>query len=184
MGTPHVYFHQLCDECRAYMSEHPENPLYYKCVCGFCKRKDSIKMNTANYISMVEFLMGRDKQFPLSKEQIENANKTVVQVNQLLFKFFSDNPNSPRKPVSSGYRPASINQATPNAAKRSAHMSCEAVDLRDMDKKLGEWCMNNLKVLEDLGLYMESLTFTHDKAKNSPWVHLQIRPTRNRVFLP
>lgn len=79
--------------------------------------------------------------------------------------------------VSSGYRPGRFNKAA-GGASRSSHMTCEAVDFKDADGSLAKWCLANLTVLKDAGLYLENPT------KTVGWLHVQIRPTKNRVFNP
>jgi uncharacterized protein YcbK (DUF882 family) len=118
-----------------------------------------------------EILMGRDKESPLSPEQKANLDRLVVAVN-IIRKAY----NKPMK-VSSGYRPGIYNLKA-GGAKRSAHLTCEAVDFRDQDGSLAAWCENNLQILVNAGLYMENSAFTPG------WVHLQTRPTKNRIFIP
>lgn len=122
-------------------------------------------------ISRDEVLMGRDKQYPLDSELENNLGLLLTALNKLRAIY--------GKPmyVTSGYRPGNFNAAA-GGAKKSAHMSCQAVDFKDADKKLRDWCLNNLKVLEECGLYLEDPSYT------PTWIHLQIRPTKNRVFKP
>ena len=122
-------------------------------------------------ITRAEVLMGRDKVHPLTEIQESNLARLLTALNIVR--------RSYGKPlvVSSGYRPAAINAAA-GGAKRSAHMTCEACDFADPDKKFAEWCQANLDVLIRAGLYLEDPDFTPN------WVHLQIRPTKNRIFKP
>lgn len=83
--------------------------------------------------------------------------------------------------VSSGFRTTSANTSA-NGAKKSAHMLGMAVDLSDPRSAIGDAIMKDLGVLERFDLYMESLT--HTRTKNAQWVHLQSRPTKNRIFIP
>lgn len=123
------------------------------------------------YFTRAELLHGRDKQFPLTPEMEVNLENLVKAVTPIRIAW--------GKPmvISSGYRPASIN-ASVGGAKLSAHQTCQAVDIVDKDGKLAEWLLNNLTLLEDNGIFMEDPRFTNG------WVHLQTRPTRNRVFIP
>ena len=125
-------------------------------------------------ISRDEVLMGRDKKYPLTPEMEQNLQKLLVALN----KFRQIYGKS--MVVSSGYRPAAINANVPGAAKKSAHMSCEACDFRDTDGSLDKYCMDNLYILEQCGLYLE-----HPSATPG-WCHLQIRRpgSGNRVFKP
>lgn len=62
----------------------------------------------------------------------------------------------------------------------SAHIKGAACDVWDRDGELWKWCMDNLELLTQLGLYLE------DKTCTPSWVHFQIVPPRsgNRIFLP
>lgn len=125
-------------------------------------------------ISKAEILMGRDVKYPLDQEQLDNLNKLLVAVNK--FRTYYGKPMT----VSSGYRPAEINAKVKGAAKKSNHMKCLAVDFRDSDGAIDKFCMDNLHILEDCGLYLE-----HPEATPG-WCHLQCVPPRsgNRVFKP
>jgi hypothetical protein len=120
--------------------------------------------------------MGRDRQHhaELTPELRANARETVRRVNRLL-----QRAGLARK-VTSGWRPAAVNATVPGAAKGSKHITCIAIDLEDQDGALDAWCMANLEVLEELGLWLEHPDATPD------WCHLQTLPPRsgNRVFEP
>jgi hypothetical protein len=127
-------------------------------------------------ISVAEYYMGRDKKYLdlLTQTLRENAEETVSKANQLLQRF-----GEARK-VTSGWRPPSVNAVTPRAAKRSLHMTCEAIDLEDEDGQLDDWCLDHPEVLQEIGLWQEHPASTKD------WCHLQIVPPRSgrRVFYP
>src|SRR6267142_1244780 len=122
------------------------------------------------------YLMGRDKQYPeeYTDEIKKNALETVDKVNKLLAVWGGFTT------VSSGWRPQAINANTPNAAKKSNHTMGLACDLLDRTGILDSWCMANLKVLEDYGLYLE------DPSSTPTWCHLQVRSPKSgrRVFKP
>lgn len=132
-------------------------------------------------ITIDDYLMGREKKSPLDEELERNAKITVNRTNDLLDKFRET------REVSSGYRPAEIN-AKEGGATNSKHLSCEAIDLRDDDRRFGNWCMENLPWLSAIGLWMEHLAYTVEVSEGAVryWVHLQIIPPRsgNRVFIP
>lgn len=115
--------------------------------------------------------MGRDKDAPLSPEQKANLDRLVVALNIIRQAY-----GQPMK-VSSGYRPAVFNLKA-GGAKKSAHLTCEACDFVDTDGELAAWCVKNISLLEKAGLYLENPAFTKG------WTHLQIRPTKNRIFTP
>jgi hypothetical protein len=124
-------------------------------------------------ITLEDYYMGRDKEYPPTDSARINATKTVEKANALLDRF------GQRRSVRSGYRPESINAATPGAAPHSKHITCEAIDLSDLDRALTTWCLSNLSVLEKLGLYMEAPECTPS------WLHVQIVAPRSlkRIFL-
>ena len=138
-------------------------------------------------ITLTQYFMGRDKKYPqdLSNEIRENAAKTVSQVNLLLGLAVAQGVTLELHPstgtlVSSGWRPPSVNKATPGAALRSKHMTGHAIDVYDPDGDLDEWCLYHLSALESVGLYLE-----HPSATKG-WCHLQTLPPRSgkRVFFP
>jgi zinc D-Ala-D-Ala carboxypeptidase len=126
------------------------------------------------YFTVQEYTKGREVANPLSKEQEENMHNLLAVLDQ-----FREKYGKPLK-ISSGYRPAAQNAAV-GGAKKSNHIQCLAVDFVDDEKQtLGKWCLVNLNILEELGLYMEDLRHT----KN--WVHLQIVGPKSgkRIFIP
>lgn len=120
-------------------------------------------------ISRSEILMGREVEFPLTPELEANLSRLVIAVNKLRSKY--------GKPmfVSSGYRPGRFNLMA-NGAVHSTHLVCQAVDFKDADGAIKTFCAP--AVLEECGLYMEHPDST------PVWCHVQIRPTKNRIFKP
>lgn len=82
--------------------------------------------------------------------------------------------------ISSGYRPAYINEKTKNAAKHSLHMICAACDIEDPTGELAKFCLADIPMLEHIELWVE------DPAYTKGWVHVQLYPPRSgkRVFIP
>lgn len=120
------------------------------------------------------YWMGRDKANPPDDETRKNAADLVGRINMLAKELPFPLPS-----MTSGYRPAAINAAV-GGAKKSNHMTGNAIDLADADGKLDAWCMANLDILERLGLWLE-----HPDATPT-WCHLQrVAPrSKNRVFRP
>lgn len=124
------------------------------------------------------FYKGRDKEYAneLTDEIRGNAEVTVAKVNELLersgFKSICT--------INSGWRPGSVNDATANAAKSSKHLTGQACDLPDVGSVLRSWAMDNLDVLEDIGLWAEDPRYT------PTWLHVQTVPPKSgkRVFIP
>ena len=122
-------------------------------------------------ITPKEYLMGRELDNPIDKIQSFNMADLLSRVNYVLGKLTLITK------ISSGYRPPKVN-ASIGGAKKSLHMSCSAVDLLDKDGSLAKLLMNNLKLLEEAGLWLESPEHTKG------WVHLDTKPRKNRVFIP
>lgn len=66
----------------------------------------------------------------------------------------------------------------------SPHLTGEAVDLQDKDHKLSQFILNNITLLERVGLYMENPYYCVSKATGNNWIHLQIRPASQTIFKP
>jgi len=137
-------------------------------------------------ITVRQYYMNRDIEFrmELTDELRRNAETTVARANTLLNHALNDRVylimNSQKSFVRSGWRPPVINRATANSAPLSKHMTCEAIDIEDIEGELDEWCMEHLSILEEVGLWLE-----HPSATKS-WCHLQTKPPRSgkRVFYP
>lgn len=83
--------------------------------------------------------------------------------------------------VSSGFRPAAVNAATPGSAKKSLHMVGKAVDLVDTGDALDKRIQSHPELLEKYGLWLES------PASTPNWAHVDIgtRADRKiRIFQP
>lgn len=134
-------------------------------------------------ITLTDYWMGRDKEFAseLTDQIRQNAESTVVKAN-LLLGYFKQSAvgDFDHYHVNSGWRPAQVNASITTAAPRSKHMTGEAIDLEDPEGALDDWCMDNLEILERLGLYLE-----HPSATKG-WCHVQIVPPKSgkRVFYP
>lgn len=122
-------------------------------------------------VTLNEYLMNRDSQYPLTVTQWHNVTDLLIRLNHVRAAY--------GKPmyVSSGYRPG-LHNARAGGAKKSAHLECQAVDIADTQGEFKEWCLNNFDLIKSLGLYMEHPDHTPG------WVHLQTRPTRNNPFIP
>jgi hypothetical protein len=124
-------------------------------------------------IDRSEILMGRDVEYPLTPTLETNLKTLLTALNG--FRSVYGIPMV----VSSGYRPGKYNTAA-HGAKNSSHLTCQACDFRDPDGSLDQYCLDNLPLLEKLGLWLESPDSTPG------WCHLQVRPisTGHRVFVP
>lgn len=120
-------------------------------------------------LDRVQILMNRDKEYPIDAVLEANLAVLLEKINKLQvlcpIKF----------KVTSGYRPGKYNVLA-GGAKKSSHLTCEAVDLADKSGVLKAWCVKNIDKLNEIGLYME------DPARTPSWVHLQTRKTKGNPF--
>ena len=140
-------------------------------------------------ISLQDYWLGRDREFPMamSPDLEKRAAMMVELANKLLTIAHSAGITLPTNPrtgsvVSSGWRPASVNPATHNAAPDSKHRPGRAIDLYVPDGDLDEWLMtpDGQKTMADLGLWHE-----HPSATKG-WAHVQSLPpwSGRRTFFP
>lgn len=135
-------------------------------------------------ITVKDYWMGRDTVYAadLSDEIKANAALLVKRVNKFLALFYAAHPRAVKRRVNSGWRPPVVNKATRNAAKKSNHMTGNAVDLSDDDEMLDKWASSRagIAAMVECGLYMEHPSAT------PRWAHFQDVPpaSRRRVFFP
>lgn len=127
-------------------------------------------------IAKSELLMGRDVTYAseYTQEISDNLDKLLIPLNQIRTAY-----NVPMI-VNSGWRPPQINAATPGAAPASKHMIGLAADIRDTDGALWAWVLQNLALMQQLGIYME------DKRWTPGWTHFQLGApgSGHRIFVP
>ena len=82
--------------------------------------------------------------------------------------------------VTSGVRSFEDQMRINPKAPKSNHLIGLACDISDRDGKLWDWCMTNMRVLEEAGLYLEA------KSATPTWVHFQACPPKSgkRIFNP
>jgi hypothetical protein len=122
----------------------------------------------------------------LSTAMRTEAARTVALANKMMVRLQAAGVHLEAKPdgsyVNSGWRPPQVNAATPGAALRSKHMTCQAIDVHDPEGLIDAWLMTSpgLQTLAELGLWLEHPSST----KN--WSHWQTVPpgSGNRVFYP
>lgn len=123
-------------------------------------------------ISRDEYLMGRDKRWPLTPELEDNLKRFLEAINHLRTAY--------GKPmiVTSGYRPPEINAAV-GGSKKSKHMECLAIDIADKEGELGQWLLANKELLFKHNLFVEHPACTPG------WAHIQLgpSPTGQRFFM-
>lgn len=118
----------------------------------------------------------RENHPELTPQILDNAKKLLAKVNNLLTEL-----GIAQVFVSSGFRPSEVNKGIPNAAKKSLHMTCQAIDIQDPDGSLDELLDEGDELLKRYGLWQES----PDATKG--WSHLDMkdRGTRKKnQFIP
>lgn len=133
-------------------------------------------------ISISDYFQGRDTVHAsaLTDDIRHNAIKTTEAANRLIAIYQQQTGDNETRTVNSGWRPPAVNANIPGAAPRSKHMTGQAIDISDPEGDLDDWCMDNLKVLERLGLWLEH------PAATKGWCHVQTLPPKSerRVFYP
>lgn len=129
-----------------------------------------------NYVTASGKYPERLKHKELTEEIKKNIEVLLAKVNALLVELGISSVK-----VSSGFRPSDVNAGIPNAAKRSAHMTGNAVDMEDLDGSLDEKISLKPALLRKYGLFQEH------PSKTGSWAHLDCvarsdRPSRQ--FMP
>ena len=118
-------------------------------------------------------------------EDIEsNLNTLMIRIRLLLGKIPTEILHKNSFSVTSGLR--SVEQQNKlveqgkSRAKTSMHVIGAAADLYDPRSELDEWVSQNVKVIEDIGLWFEHKNYTPN------WSHIQIYPPQSgkRFFIP
>ena len=129
-------------------------------------------------ITLKTFWMGRDVTHAeeLTDEIQRNAIVTITRCNELLARSGRNDINT----VNSGWRPQAVNDATAHSGATSNHITAQAVDLPDADRTLAGWCVDNLDILKEIGLWIEDPRWT------PTWVHIQTVPPKSGklVYIP
>lgn len=128
-------------------------------------------------ITLEAYWKGRDVTFcaELTHAIRSNAIELLRRVNALLYALHVANVT-----VSSGWRPKEVNDMY-GGAPRSYHISGQAVDIADHDKRLAKELADRTWLLKEHDLWME------DPKATATWIHLDtgIRPERDvRIFKP
>jgi len=135
-------------------------------------------------IELQQYWMGRDRSYPkeLTDDIRANAAETVKRSNSLIAVYQKATGDYRPRGVNSGWRPSQVNAKTSGAAKKSRHMTGQAIDIADASKSMKIWLMTpaGQQALVECELWME-----HPDATPT-WVHVQIVPPASgrRVFHP
>lgn len=124
-----------------------------------------------------DLLMGRAQLDALPVDHRQNLGILLRRLNKLAAAY-----GGPLK-VNDGYRRPEDQPR--NAAKKSRHLTGQAVDLDDDDTAyLWHWVKDHLQLMKDIGFWLESPNWTH--GPNGTWCHFQIVPpaSGNRIFVP
>lgn len=133
-------------------------------------------------ITIIELLSGNDYD-SLSPEIQANIQDLLIKINKVRTEW--DHPMI----VTSGLRSMEHHLAiykakgitdTKRIPMKSRHLYGLACDISDPKQELQKWCFDNIKLLEEIGLWMESFAFT------KTWCHFQSVPplSGRRFFMP
>jgi len=171
----------LCQYCQAYLVFMEDKSR--KCTsCGYTVNPGE----EPNVITLKELLSGNDlKVQPL--EILDNLDVLLLKMNKVRVAY------DKAMIVTSGLRSmdhhVDIYKALAKQRKMtfdmlkvpmgSNHLKGKAVDISDPDGKLYKWCEDNVKLLEEIGLWLEL-------SDDQPRVHFQITPPKSglRFFKP
>lgn len=110
----------------------------------------------------------------LTKEQEANFEKLFIAMNKIRALY--------GKPmiVTSGVRTQQMQMRINPSNPHSAHLAGAAVDINDPDKDLWGWCLDNINIIIECGLYLEN------RLSHSRHTHFQILPPKSgsRIFNP
>lgn len=123
-------------------------------------------------ITLSDYLMGRDVEYAkeITQQMLATAEVLLVHINDML----KTTGFEKRISLISGWRPLSLNRKVKGAAKNSSHITGEGIDITYVQELYQ--LLSTDGILEEFNLYMEDLK----DSKNH--IHLQIRPTKHRIF--
>ena len=123
-------------------------------------------------ITKLEILRGKPE------EELSLTNKENLNALHKALNLFRNAVGIPMV-VTSGYRSYEYNKRI-GGSENSAHISCEACDFADVDKKLASFMVSHLEEMYEWGLHAENPFVTTN------WLHLTTRPPNSGriVFNP
>lgn len=128
-------------------------------------------------ISMDEILKGRAKLEDLPQDVQNNLAVLLERINKVRAIY-----GKPMK-VNDGLRRPT--DQPKNAATHSNHLIGAAIDIDDDDSLfMWNWVKQNLKLMQEIGLWMEDPRWTHGSV--GTWMHFQIFPPKSgkRIYVP
>lgn len=175
-----ISLNKICELCGGYLKGLVHVPGWLGCSCG-ARRMDKEIITLSDLITSSGKYPERAQSSELTQELKENGVKLLIKINQFLKEL-----GITKATTSSGFRTSAANAATANAAKKSLHQKCLAIDiLDDKDQSLGKLILSKPELLEKYGLWIEDLNST--KGQNTNWVHLDMgsrTPRKIRSFIP
>lgn len=170
----------ICKLCNCWLGDHPTLRDYKKCIaCGNTILKELYNMpitNTTIQHIKPEELNPHD--YPTTLIIDANLRILLDKINQVR------NAYGIPMIVTSGLRSDAQQQQLiadgKSNASKSHHLTGEAVDILDEDRKLTEWVKNNMPLMEQIGFWFEDFDHT------PTWVHFQTCApgSGKRVFIP
>jgi hypothetical protein len=157
-----------------------------KCDCGYTKVKQFITANdyfmcrTRNrnhpaYGKDFRYVSGYKEEW--TPQIQENAENLVKLINTLFTEIEALTRKSISLNITSGWRPSKYSKEI-GTSIRSAHVTGQAIDLADIGNKKFNLITAHMDLIILKDLYLEDSRWTKS------WLHVQTRPTRNRIFIP
>jgi len=162
----------ICQLLKSLFSSHKE-------VTIVAKEEQIMVITIKDYLTASNSYPEREKH---SGVNTANAERLVTAINAFLQEIGAKGPFR----ISSGFRPPEVNSKIANAAKKSLHTQCLAIDLLDdKNQSIAKLCASKPDIMRKYGLFLEDPASTI--GKNTNWCHLDLglradRPSR--VFKP
>lgn len=116
--------------------------------------------------------------FPTNPEIDTNLGILLARLQDLEAEYCKS--GNPPFVINSGLRSDAQQMLLNPHAPHSKHLIGAAADIRDPHKVIWSWIVDNMPVVEAIGLWFESPDYT------PTWTHMQICPPKsgNRIFIP
>lgn len=165
----------ICSKCLGWMSAYELLKTHRK--CGSCGYTEEIM------ITMKELLNNKYKFEDQPKETQDNLMDLLEKINKIRTLYgqimvVTSGLRTPEDQVRI-YEEKGITDHS-KIPMKSRHITGQAVDISDPHQKLQQWCLANIKKLEEIGLWCESFDATPN------WTHFQCSPpaSGSRFFKP
>lgn len=127
-------------------------------------------------LTLEDLWQGHDTEYEVTPKLYANSVDLINAINTIGELYYQETGRQIRMGYGrSGWRPGIVNQQA-GGAKKSAHITCEAIDLADGDGSLDKWLMGRLDWLWDIGIR----ELEHPDSTPG-WSHISIRHIYNQT---